>query len=178
MADLQLVHTGFLGHETLTRTRTFLADQFAGEFTNYDWENALGGMHALLWEDGELIGHASVIQRRLLHRERALRAAFYECVVVHSEQRGCGHGATLMNALAAQLDNVYEISALCSGTAAKPFYAKLGWTPWRGPLGTLTPEGVRDDPRFRERVFVREHSFPLDVDGLLVCDWRDGDPWD
>jgi aminoglycoside 2'-N-acetyltransferase I len=178
MAELQLAHTAFLGHRILTLARTFLAEQFAGEFTNYDWENALGGIHALLWEEGELIGHASVIQRRLLHREKALRAGFYECVVVHSERRGCGHGTMLMKALAAKLDDVHEISALCSGTAAKNFYKKLGWTAWRGPLGTLTPEGVREDPRFCGRVLVREHSFPLDIDGSLVCDWRDGDPWD
>lgn len=84
----------------------------------------------------------------------------------------------MMNALGAKLDDVYEISALSSGEAAKPFYAKLGWTAWRGPLATLTPDGVRDDPRFRGRIFVREHSFPLDLDGTLICDWRDGDPWD
>lgn len=178
MADLQLAHTGFIEPEKLTRIRTFLAEQFAGEFTNYDWENALGGIHALLWEEGELIGHGSVIQRRLLHRQRALRAGFYECVVIHSERRGIGHGATLMTALAAKLDDAYEISALCSGVVAKPFYTKLGWLPWRGPLATLTPEGVCEDPRFRGRVFVREHSFPLDLDGSLACDWRDGDPWD
>jgi hypothetical protein len=35
--------------------------------SDHDWDHALGGVHALVWEDGELIGHASVIQRRLLH---------------------------------------------------------------------------------------------------------------
>ena len=35
--------------------------------TDHDWEHALGGVHALVWEGGELVGHASVIQRRLLY---------------------------------------------------------------------------------------------------------------
>ena len=34
--------------------------------TDDDWEHALGGIHALAWEDDVLIGHASVIQRRLM----------------------------------------------------------------------------------------------------------------
>lgn len=178
MVHLQLAHTALLGRETLTRTRSFLAEQFAGDFTNHDWENALGGLHALLWEEGDLIGHASVIQRRLLHQKRALRASFYECVAIHAERRRHGHGTKMMQELARRLDDVYDLSALCSSDVAKPFYSQLGWTAWRGPLQTLTPQGVRDDPRFLGRVFVFEHSCPLDLDSSLTCDWRDGDPWD
>ena len=51
-----------------------------GDFAPDDWEHALGGVHALLSEDGELIGHASVVQRRLLHGGRALRAGYAEAV--------------------------------------------------------------------------------------------------
>ena len=34
--------------------------------TDDDWEHGLGGIHALAYEDDELVGHASVVQRRLL----------------------------------------------------------------------------------------------------------------
>jgi aminoglycoside 2'-N-acetyltransferase I len=178
MVDLQLRHTAFLGPGTLSRTRAFLAEVFADEFTNYDWDNALGGLHALLWEDGDLIGHASVIQRRLLHQGMALRAGFFECVGVRADRRRRGHGTEMMRALATTVRDAYDLSALCSNEEAKHFYVKLNWTAWRGPLSTLTPDGVREDPRCQGRIFVLEHSFPLDLDGSLACDWRDGDPWE
>jgi aminoglycoside 2'-N-acetyltransferase I len=178
MANLQLAHTAFLGQGTRSLTRAFLAEVFAGEFSNHDWENAIGGIHALLWEDGSLIGHASMIQRRLLHQGRALRAGFLECVGVRADRRRRRHGTTMMQALTAATADVYDLSALCSNEEAKPFYEKLGWAVWRGPLSTLTPDGVRDDSRCRGRVFVLEHSFPLDLDGTITCDWRDGDPWE
>src|SRR5215472_5061569 len=42
------------------------------------FDNVLGGVHALVFEDGELIGHASVVQRRLLHGGRALRTGYID----------------------------------------------------------------------------------------------------
>jgi aminoglycoside 2'-N-acetyltransferase I len=178
MADLQIAHTAFLDQQTRSLTRAFLVDVFADEFVNHDWENAIGGIHALLWEQGEVIGHASVIQRRLLHQERALRAGFLECVAVRADRRRRGHGTAMMRALTTAVNDVYDLSALCSNEEAKPFYGKLGWDVWRGPLLTLTPTGLREDRRCRGRVFVLEHSLPLDLDGTLACDWRDGDPWE
>ena len=41
---------------------------YAGEFTDADWDHALGGMHAIIEHRGTLIAHAAVVQRRLLHR--------------------------------------------------------------------------------------------------------------
>ena len=48
--------------------------------TDQDWEHALGGVHAVAWLDGEVVGHASVVQRRLLHDGRALRTGYVEGV--------------------------------------------------------------------------------------------------
>jgi aminoglycoside 2'-N-acetyltransferase I len=54
---------------------------FGDELEEEDWEHALGGMHALAWADGRLVAHASVVQRRLLHGGRALRAGYVEGIV-------------------------------------------------------------------------------------------------
>ena len=51
--------------------RTPLDRVFEGDMSDHDWDHALGGVHALMGEGGELIGHASVIQRRRLHGRRA-----------------------------------------------------------------------------------------------------------
>ncbi len=72
----RLVHTADLDNETRDDARRMVIDAFAGgdtEFTETDWEHALGGMHALICHHGAMIGHAAVVQRRLLYRNTALR---------------------------------------------------------------------------------------------------------
>src|SRR5688572_21874717 len=66
-------HTSQVSLPVQRRIRALLSDAFDG-FADDDWEHALGGVHALAWEADELIGHASVVQRRLLYQGRALRA--------------------------------------------------------------------------------------------------------
>ena len=94
MAELQTAHTAELDAATLTAARALLYDVF-DDMTDHDREHALGGVHALVWEGADLIGHASVIQRRLLHGGRALRTGYMEGVGVRVDRRGpwprCGH---------------------------------------------------------------------------------------
>jgi len=68
MIDLRVAHAASLG-----AARALLEEVFRGNLSDDDWEHALGGVHALVWEDGELVGHAALVQRRLLHGGRALR---------------------------------------------------------------------------------------------------------
>ena len=99
MTELRLSHTAELGRATLKAARALLAKVFEDDFTDHDWEHALGGMHAVVWDGDELIGHASVVQRRLLHGARALRAGYVEGVGVRADRRREGHGAAMMAAL-------------------------------------------------------------------------------
>jgi aminoglycoside 2'-N-acetyltransferase I len=92
VAQLRTAHTADLDAEVLQTGRALLYDVF-DDMTDDDWEHSLGGMHALVWEGGELIGHASVIQRRLLHGGRSWRAGYVEGVGVRADRRGRGHGS-------------------------------------------------------------------------------------
>ncbi|MGH2944169.1 MAG: GNAT family N-acetyltransferase, partial [Solirubrobacteraceae bacterium] len=93
---LWTAHTADLDAATLTAARSLLDAVFTGEMTDHDWEHALGGVHALVWEAGELVGHASVVQRQLIHRGRALRTGYVEGVGVRADRRRRGHGAAMM----------------------------------------------------------------------------------
>ena len=124
--------------------------------TDSDWEHALGGMHALVWEDGDLIGHASVIQRRLMHGGRALRAGDAEGVGVRADQRGRGYGKAMMDALEQVIRRGYDVGGLGATDLAAAFYAARGWQRWRGRCSALTRTASRA-PR-RER--ARSWSFP------------------
>lgn len=60
MGELRTAHTADLDAATLGAGRALLDAVFEGEMTDHDWDHALGGMHALVWEGEELVGHASV----------------------------------------------------------------------------------------------------------------------
>ena len=74
MGELRVAHTADLDPELLAAIRELMDVVFPGDFEEYDWEHALGGMHALVTHDGEPIAHASLVMRRILHQGRALRA--------------------------------------------------------------------------------------------------------
>jgi aminoglycoside 2'-N-acetyltransferase I len=172
---LRTAHTADLAAATLAAARALLDEVFEGELTDDDWEHGLGGIHALSYEDGELVGHASVIQRRLIYGGRALRAGYVEGVGVSPRHRRRGHGSALMEALERIIRNAYDLGALGATDEAIALYERHGWRRWDGPLFALTPAG-------RVRTAGDEGAVYVLADGLdrgaeLTCDWRDGDVW-
>jgi aminoglycoside 2'-N-acetyltransferase I len=177
MTELVLAHTGQLDTAVLVAARNLLEEVFEGELTDDDWEHSLGGMHALVWEGRELIGHASLIQRRLIHNSRTLRTGYVEGVGVRADVRRRGHGATLMAALERVARGAYEIGALGATDDAATFYAARGWRLWQGPTSALTPSGVVRTEEEDDCIYVLPLSADLDLKGALTCDWREGDAW-
>jgi aminoglycoside 2'-N-acetyltransferase I len=176
MAEIRTAHTADLDTATLTAARALLYDVF-DDMTDQDWEHALGGMHALVWEGAELVGHASVIQRRLLYGGRALRTGYVEGVGVRADHRGQGYGTAMMAALERVVRGAYELGALGATDAAAAFYAARGWMLWQGPSSALTPAGVKRTEEDDGFIYVLPVELHLDLFSELTCDWRDGDPW-
>jgi len=178
VADVYTAHTADLDSATLRAARVLLHAAFDGAFTDHDWEHyALGGVHALAWEGSELVGHACVVQRRLLHAGRALRSGYVEGVGVRADRRGRGYASALLDAVERVLRGAYDLGALSSTDAAVEFYATRGWQRWEGPTSTLTPVGTVPTNDDDDAVYVLRLAVPLDVAGELTCDWRDGDVW-
>ncbi|MFI9201769.1 GNAT family N-acetyltransferase [Streptomyces sp. NPDC053048] len=178
MTDIRTAHTSELTAAELFAVRTLLNDAFEGDFTDEDWDHTVGGMHALVREDGELVAHGSLVQRRLLHGGRALRTGYVEGVAVRADRRRRGHASAVMDALERVLrEGCYELGALGAADEAVPLYAGRGWKPWRGPSAVLTPTGIERTPEEDGSVFVLPVGTKLDLDGELVCDWRPGDAW-
>ena len=73
---VELAHTAQLDARTRIAARALLDAVFEGELTDHDWEHALGGIHALAWEQDRLVGHGAVVMRRLVHGGSALRAGY------------------------------------------------------------------------------------------------------
>jgi aminoglycoside 2'-N-acetyltransferase I len=177
VARLEVAHTADLDHGTRRAARALLDDVFGAEMTDEDWDHALGGVHALVWEGDQLIGHASVVQRRLLHNERTLRAGYVEGVAVRADRRLRGHAAAMMSELERIIRAAYEIGALGAADDAAAFYAARGWQAWQGRTYGLTPAGVVRTEDEDGGVYVLQAEAPLDLQGDLTCDWRAGDLW-
>jgi hypothetical protein len=53
---MRTAHTADLDAATLAAARMLLDEAFAGDFGGDDWDHTLGGIHALAYEGGELVG--------------------------------------------------------------------------------------------------------------------------
>ena len=177
----RLVHTSDLDADTLRNAGELVTQAFASggelEFTDADWEHALGGMHAVIVHRGALIAHAAVGQRRLLHRGNSLRCGYVEGVAVREDWRGQGLGNAVMDAAEQVIRGAYQLGALSASGAGERLYRRRGWLAWRGPTSVLSPTGVLRTAEDDGSVFVLPVDADIDPDGELTCDWRDGDPW-
>lgn len=173
----RLVHTSDLDAETLHNARQMLLEAYAGDFTDADWEHALGGMHAIVVHRGSLIAHAAVIQRRLLYRDLALRCGYVEAVAVQEDWRGKGLGNAVLDAAEQVIRGAYQLGALSASGAGERLYRPRGWLDWEGPTSVLAPSGILPTPDDDGSVFALPVAVDLDPQAPLVCDWRDGDVW-
>jgi aminoglycoside 2'-N-acetyltransferase I len=174
--QLQLAHTAELDVAALGSVRTLLDDVFGADMTEEAWDHALGGVHVLVWEEAELAGHGSVVQRRLIYRGRALRTGYVEAVAVRADRRRQGIGGVLMEALERIVRTAYDLGALGATDQGAPLYRARGWREWQGETWTLAPTGPVRTPSEHD-VHVLEVDEPLDLHERLTCDWREGDLW-
>jgi aminoglycoside 2'-N-acetyltransferase I len=174
--ELRTVHTAYLTAADHTAIRGLLDVTFEN-MTDAAYENALGGIHVLLSGDSGLIGHASVVQRRVLYKDSALRTGYVEGVAVHADHRRHGHGARMMSVLEQVVRSAYELGALGASPDGARLYTARGWQQWRGPSAALTPDGIRRTPGKDGWIYVLPATHDLDLTAELVCDWRPGELW-
>ncbi len=173
----RLVHTADLESEARQRAYEMVNDAFAGEFTDADWDHALGGMHALIWHRGAIIAHGAVVQRRLVYRDISLRCGYVEAVAVREDWRGQGLAIAILDACEQVIRGGYQLGALSSSDRGRRLYTLRGWLPWRGLRRCWRPAGPTRTPDDDGSVFVLPLGMSLDTTAALACDWRDGDVW-
>ena len=177
MIEVRTLHTAEVEARVLGAADRLLYEVFEGDWTDDDWDHSLGGVHVLVWEDGELVGHGAVVLRRLLHRGKAIRTGYVEGVGVRKARQGRGFGAMIMGEVERVIEGGYELGALSASEAAEPFYAKRGWRNWRGPMFRLTPGGVERTADEDGGLYIWPVTAAVELDGEITCDWRDGETW-
>ncbi|MGJ0120813.1 GNAT family N-acetyltransferase [Williamsia sp. MIQD14] len=178
---LRRAHTADLADSDLGAIRALMADAFAGDFDDDDFDHALGGIHVIAHgPSGDVLGHAAVVQRQLVAGDRVFRVGYVEAVAVSTAAQRQGVGAGLMEAVEDIVAAAYDLGALAASEAGMRLYRSRGWVPWEGALRAVGAEGVVDTPDDRDSVLVfgtpvREHT--IDLGAVLVADRRRGDPW-
>ncbi|MFD4242508.1 GNAT family N-acetyltransferase [Streptomyces sp. NPDC058525] len=174
---VRVVHTAELSDEELREVRALLDEAFEGDFGDEDFEHALGGMHALVRAGGVLVAHGSVVQRRAVHRGRALRVGYVEAVAVRAGHRRQGLAGRVMAELERVVGRAYVLGALSASEDGAALYRGRGWEVWGGRLGALSPEGPvgLPDEEGSTYVWVPPGGVLPDPAARLDFDWRDGD---
>lgn len=146
-------------------------------FTEDDWQHSLGGLHFVLDLDGEIVAHASVVQRDIHVGEVPLRTGYVEAVATAPGHQGQGLGSRVMRDVDRYIRDGFQLGAL--GTGRHRFYERLGWQTWRGPSFVRTTTGARrtSDEDGYIMVLTTPTSPTLDLDARISCEWRPGDVW-
>lgn len=178
---LRTVPTSDLAPEEVAVIRALMEVAFGPDdddrFTDDDWAHAVGGMHFVLDLDGELIAHASVVERQLHIGGQPLRTGYVEAVATAPDRQGAGFGSLVMTEVTTFIGERFELGAL--GTGRHSFYERLGWLTWRGESSVRTTDGSRRTPDEDGYILVlaTPSSPPLDLTASISCDWRPGDVW-
>jgi aminoglycoside 2'-N-acetyltransferase I len=127
--------------------------------------------------DGEIVAHASVVEREMHVDGRPLRTGYVEAVATAPDWQGRGLGSIVMGDVTSYVRERFDLGAL--GTGRPSFYERLGWLTWKGPSSVRTPDGTRRTPDDDGYILVlpTAASPPLDLTAPISCDWRSGDVW-
>ena len=184
--DLRLdrATTSTLPDRVRGQLRAFLDAAFEGDFSDHDFDHALGGTH--VWSEAAqgLVAPASVVPRWLCTPRLSLQTGYVEAVATRDDARRRGLGSAVMRAVADILESDFEVGALSS--SKHRFYAELGWASWTGPIFcaarnhdlTDCAAWVRTPDEDGGIMILRVPGTPeLDLTAPLACDWRPGDVW-
>jgi aminoglycoside 2'-N-acetyltransferase I len=134
-------------------------------------------VHFLIEVEGDIVSHASVVQRQLHTGGHRLATGYVEAVATLPANRRRGHGSAIMQEVGEHIDRTFQLGAL--GTGAHAFYERLGWIVWQGPTFVRTVGGLVPTPEEDGHILVRPTptSPHLDLSAPISCDSRPGDVW-
>jgi aminoglycoside 2'-N-acetyltransferase I len=181
---LRRISTPDLTATEVAAIRAILVEAFGSDederFTDDDWDHAVGGLHFVLDVNGEVVTHASVVQRELHVDGRPLRTGYVEAVATAPHRQAAGFGSMVMTDVTAYIRQHFEIGAL--GTGRHRFYERLGWQTWRGPSFVRLEGGGADQGTPEDDGYILVLATPtspprLDLTAPISCEWRPGDVW-
>ncbi len=93
-------------------------------FTDDDWAHAIGGVHFVLDDEGDIVTHASVVERELHIDGVPLRTGYVEAVATAPDRENQGHGSTVMEAVGEHIREI--VRARCARHRPAPLLRAPG----------------------------------------------------
>ena len=174
--DIAIAETCDLGVARLAALRRLMQCAFH-DFSGFHWEHASGGLHILGSREGAIVAHAAIVPRRIEFAGLGHSVGYVEAMAIAPAWQRRGHGTQILATVGEVIDQHYEIGVLSTGSPA--FYARSGWTVWRGPSFVRGKHGLarsRDDDggiMVRAGPILAHISRKADI----VCEARSGDAW-
>jgi aminoglycoside 2'-N-acetyltransferase I len=178
MVVVRLVESRNLTDAERAAIRRLLDEAFGGDFSDDDWQHALGGWHAMVGPAESVVAHAALVERRICVGARELRCGYVEAVAVKPGHQRAGLGTAVMSKITELILARFDMGALSTGEW--PFYQRLGWERWRGPTYVRTADGGHlRSPEEDEGVMVLRCAASQDIglSAAITCEERTGDSW-
>jgi aminoglycoside 2'-N-acetyltransferase I len=176
--DEVVVGSDQIDADTRLALRRLWARAFGDRFTDDDGDHAYGGVHVLAWQDGDMVGHASAIPRRIRFGDQPWRTVGYvEAVATDPDDQGKGIGRRVMATLQQEIEARWPVALLSTGRAIG-FYERLGWERWGGLSYTRTATGDVLDGEHGGLMILRfDRALVPDLTVSVTCEDRPGDAW-
>lgn len=176
MTELSRADTGGLSPSEVGDVRRLLDAAFDGRFDDHDWEHALGGVHVIARESGEVVAHGSVVARTLWIGGDAHEVGYVEAVATAPGAQGRGHGTSVVRAIGEEIRVRFGVGVLSTGEWH--FYERLGWCRWQGATYVRRADGEIDrTPDEDDGVMVLAAPGAIDLGATIACAERAGDDW-
>ncbi|MFT4287107.1 GNAT family N-acetyltransferase [Nocardioides sp.] len=175
--DFGVVASSALDEADRARLQQLWSEAFGSRFSEHDADHAFGGWHVVAWTGGELVAHASVIERRIQFGPDWRNIGYVEAVAVVPKQQHRRLGSAAMELLHDEITMRWPVAMLSTGRATG-FYESLGWERWQGISYTLTSDGRVTDNEHGGLMILRiDPSAVPDLTVEVTCEDRPGDAW-
>ena len=177
MPAVKSLNTPEVTNDLLIATRQMLVAAFDGDFSDEDWEHALGGRHFIIATDDDVLAHAAVVPRVLEVGGRSFPTGYVEAVATAPAHHGEGLGSAVMTEASEHVRRDFALGAL--GTGRHSFYERLGWERWQGPTYVRRDTELVRTEDDDEGVMVLRLGASADIalTDPIACEARCGDDW-
>jgi aminoglycoside 2'-N-acetyltransferase I len=169
-----VVTTEALSAEDLDEVCALCSEAYGEDFAPL-LERVGPGVHLLGRRKGNLVSHVMWVTRMLEPASLApLRTAYIEAVATAPAFQKRGYATDLMRRLEREIQE-FDLAAL--SPSDEPFYQRLGWETWRGPLFIRRGRVLELTPGENVMILRLPGTPALDLDEPLSAEWRRGELW-
>jgi aminoglycoside 2'-N-acetyltransferase I len=173
---MEIIRLDELTQNQVEILQALLTDAFAGDFSESDWQNSLGGARFVGLQNEELVAHGTVVARSMWLDESPITVGYVEAIAVAPNKQKQGIGSLLLNEITQLCLQNYELAML--STDEKDFYRRFGWQDFPGQSFVLVgDQQIRTAEEDCGLMVLTPESRSFGKISKVCCQARFGDAW-